>query len=463
LGAAALLGLTSHRGLAWPGDPRFASSRSTAPQTWRTWLLASGGELRPAAPGPATAEEIAELLDLQARRTEATAELVKRWGDGPAVLPWSRLTLDLIAAHSMNPPRAARLMALVHTAAADSVVAARDAQAVWQRPGPVGSVAGLMPLVGSGGAASSFVSEHAAVAGAVSTVLEALVADEPEGRFSALAEEVATSRLWAGVAYRSDVDAGLRLGRAIGERALARAAADGADAVWDGERPNGLGVWEPTPPKFVDPPLEPLAGRWRPWVVGDVVGARPAGPPAYGSAAWIAELTSVQEAVARRTPAQEEAALFWAGGAGTVTPGGLWIEIAHELIGRYHLDSAYAARALALTSVAIADGFVCCWDAKYTYWMARPITADPTLDVLFPTPPFPSYTSGHSTISVAAAAVLGHLFPNDATDLRARADEAKDSRLWAGIHFPIDNEVGAAMGGMVGRMVAVLARHDGAE
>ena len=83
---------------------------------------------------------------------------------------------------------------------------------------------------------------------------------------------------------------------------------------------------------------------------------------------------------------------------------------------------------------------------KYTYWTARPITADPTLDCLIPTPPFPSYTSGHSTISAAAATVLGHLFPDDAAALATRAEEAKDSRLWAGIHFPLDNEMGALGG-----------------
>jgi membrane-associated phospholipid phosphatase len=83
--------------------------------------------------------------------------------------------------------------------------------------------------------------------------------------------------------------------------------------------------------------------------------------------------------------------------------------------------------------------------------------------VLIPTPPFPSYTSGHSTISTAAATVLGHLFPTEAEDLAAKAIEAKNSRLWAGIHFPIDNEVGATGGGMVGRLVAMRARSDGAE
>jgi membrane-associated phospholipid phosphatase len=171
----------------------------------------------------------------------------------------------------------------------------------------------------------------------------------------------------------------------------------------------------------------------------------------------------VQEAVARRTPEQEETVRSWSGTPGTVTPAGLWIEIARDLIVRDGLDAPHAARVLALTSVAMADSFICCWDAKYTYWTARPITADPVLDVLIPTPPFPSYTSGHATASTAAATVLGHLFPADAADLAAQAEEATASRLWAGIHFPIDCEMGALGGGMIGRLVVVRARDDGAE
>ena len=108
---------------------------------------------------------------------------------------------------------------------------------------------------------------------------------------------------------------------------------------------------------------------------------------------------------------------------------------------------------MVLTSVAIFDAFICCWDAKYAYWMARPITADPSLNILIPTPPFPSYTSGHSTISTAAATVLGYLFPAREAELAARAAEARNSRLWAGIHFPIDNDMGAVSGAMLGRLV----------
>jgi membrane-associated phospholipid phosphatase len=141
----------------------------------------------------------------------------------------------------------------------------------------------------------------------------------------------------------------------------------------------------------------------------------------------------------------------------------LWIEIAHDLIARDRLDAPPAARVLALTSVAMADGFICCWDAKYTYWTERPITADPTLDTLIPTPPFPSYPSGHATISTAAATVLGHLFPDDASALLDQAEEAKNSRLWAGIHFPLDCEMGAVGGGLIGRLAMARAHEDGAE
>jgi membrane-associated phospholipid phosphatase len=115
---------------------------------------------------------------------------------------------------------------------------------------------------------------------------------------------------------------------------------------------------------------------------------------------------------------------------------------------------------LAYTSVAMYEGFLCCWDAKYTFWYARPITADPSLDTILPTPPFPSFTSGHSTISAAAATTLGAFFPADRPDLELRALEAKNSRLWAGIHFPIDNDVGATGGAAIGRLVNERARSD---
>ncbi len=59
--------------------------------------------------------------------------------------------------------------------------------------------------------------------------------------------------------------------------------------------------------------------------------------------------------------------------------------------------------------------------------------------------------------------VLGHLFPEEAAELARRGADAAASRVWAGIHFPLDCEMGAVGGGMIGRLVVARARADGAE
>jgi membrane-associated phospholipid phosphatase len=436
------------------------AARATSPETWRTWLLDSPDELRPPDPGDPAPAERDELIALQSRRSVETGVTVSRWGDGPAVLPWSGIALDLIQVHRPSPVRAGRALALLHAALADTVVAVWDARAAYPRPSPAQSD-GQVTQLGSRGAAVSFPSEHAAVARCAASVLAYLFPNEPADGLTKLADEAAESRLWAGAAYRSDIDAGTALGTAVADRAIARGTGDGSGRAWDSSgRPTGAGVWQPTPPGYVQAPLDPMAGTWMPWLLPSGDAFRPAAPPANGSAAWRAELIAVQEAVARRTPEQAALVGQWAGGAGSVTPGGLWIQIASDVITRSGLDTPIAARALALTSVAIADAFICCWDAKFAYWTERPITADPTLEVLIPTPPFPSFTSGHATASTAAATVLGHLFPDDEADLLAKAAEATQTRLWAGIHFPIDCDVGAAGGGMVGRLAVLRATAD---
>jgi membrane-associated phospholipid phosphatase len=116
------------------------------------------------------------------------------------------------------------------------------------------------------------------------------------------------------------------------------------------------------------------------------------------------------------------------------------------------------------SNTAQADAFIACWDAKYTYWSERPVTAirrelDPSFLSYIATPPFPSYVSGHSTISGAASTVLAARFPDAARRLRAWADEAAVSRLNGGIHFRSDNEAGLLLGKRIGRVA--VTRYDG--
>jgi hypothetical protein len=75
------------------------------------------------------------------------------------------------------------------------------------------------------------------------------------------------------------------------------------------------------------------------------------------------------------------------------------------------------ARLFGLLNIALADAAIVSWDCKYVYNFWRPITAIQEADTdgnprrqtswtaLLATPPFPEYTSGHSTFSGAAALI----------------------------------------------------------
>jgi hypothetical protein len=179
----------------------------------------------------------------------------------------------------------------------------------------------------------------------------------------------------------------------------------------------------------------------------------------------------------RRTAEQTLIAWFWDDGAGTVTPPGHWNRIAQAAARARGTTPAENARLFALLNLALADAGIACWDCKFTYRLWRPITAireadlagnpdtrpDPRWTPLLTTPPFPSYTSGHSTFSGAAAALLAHFFGTDAVrftieseglpgytrsfaSFSAAAREAGRSRIYGGIHYEFDNRAGLALG-----------------
>jgi membrane-associated phospholipid phosphatase len=124
---------------------------------------------------------------------------------------------------------------------------------------------------------------------------------------------------------------------------------------------------------------------------------------------------------------------------------------------------------LALLNVAEADAGVASWDTKFAYWVTRPVNAIRDLGIdrhwtpLINTPFFPAYVSGHATYSGAAGEVLAHLFPADAALWRAKAVEAANSRVYGGIHYPLDGTEGLRIGRKIGDLVVARARADGAE
>jgi hypothetical protein len=174
-----------------------------------------------------------------------------------------------------------------------------------------------------------------------------------------------------------------------------------------------------------------------------------------------------------RTADETDACLFWNSTSATY----LWNRAALDLLadqggdeeedeedGRDGDDLSGNARLMARLNLAVADGLIACWDAKYHFEFWRPVTAirledadddgnadDPDWTPLIATPAFPEYTSGHSSASGAAAAVLAAYFGEDTPfSLETQADpswvrfypnfaaamaEVADARVFAGIHF----------------------------
>ena len=214
---------------------------------------------------------------------------------------------------------------------------------------------------------------------------------------------------------------------------------------------------------------------------------RPESQPALTSDNYTADFNQVKDLGSinstTRTAEQTEIAQFWADGAGTFTPPGHWSQIAQNVAatkGNSLLDNA---RLFALLNISLADAGIASWDAKYQYNFWRPITAiqkadsddnsntiiDPNWKPLITTPPFPEYTSGHSTFSGAAATVLTSLlgdnisFDNNSIgtpgiertfgSFNAAATEAGISRIYGGIHFNSANIEGQNTGKSVGNYV----------
>jgi membrane-associated phospholipid phosphatase len=175
------------------------------------------------------------------------------------------------------------------------------------------------------------------------------------------------------------------------------------------------------------------------------------------------ELAEVKQTVDHLTRAQMTIAYRWNDGAATYGPPGHWSDIAAEHVRDAHMSEVRAARAFALLNMAMLNAGVGCWGVKFLYFNPRASQLDPTIKTVIGLPNFPSYPSGHSTFSAAADTVLSYLFPQGGAAFAAMRDEASISRLYGGIHYRSDIEVGKEHGKRIGGYTIAFARQDGAD
>jgi hypothetical protein len=438
------------------------TARAEAPAKWRPILMTTPSDVRVAPTtaigSPEDRQELDTVLDAQADADKLTDQIAY-WTEVPTPVRWNEILLGVVRKAKTNPVRVSRTLALLNAAMYDAVIAACDAKIAHRRSSPADRDSRIKALAPPD-ELSSHASLDAAIAAAAVTVLSEIYPDRTR-TFTDREAELLTVRLAVGSHTASDLEAGRRLGASVGALAIGRARSDGASAFWQGAIPEEPGSWKPAKPFRNDQPTEALAGTWRPWLMAAGSEFRPGPPPAFESPEWQADADEVVKVNQELTDDQVRIARFWADGSGTDTPPGHWMRIAMGLANRDGLSLPETVRLLAHLAMAQADAFIACWDAKFTYWSGRPTGLIPGFASTIITPNFPSYISGHSTLSGASSVVLTAFFPDDAATLMAQSEEAAISRLYGGIHWRSDNEVGLEVGQKIGQLAVQRAEGDG--
>ena len=250
------------------------------------------------------------------------------------------------------------------------------------------------------------------------------------------------------------------------------------------------GKWRPTPPDYLDG-VEWCWNTMKPMVLDSAAQFKPNRPPQYDTkpgTTFYKMMKEVYDINKNLTSEQKLIAKYWddnpfviehAGhmmfGNKKITPGGHWMGITAQVVKQTNADIVKTAQSFALTSIALFDGFISCWDEKYRSSYVRPVTVineliDKNWAPLLQTPPFPEYTSGHSTITASAATVLTKLYGDnfafeDSSDyhyiglkrkfssFQAAAAEASMSRVYGGIHYVLSVNTGSEQGKKVGGLV----------
>jgi membrane-associated phospholipid phosphatase len=373
---------------------------------------------------------IAGCTDKIVEPVHACAIAANTSADSVASLKWNEVTRALVVKYKTDP--SARPYAVVSLAQYEAARAAEQSDAT---PCP---------------------SMRAATAAASAAALSYLYPAETDSLQARLQKQLAADEA-KGLGSQAS---GAALGAAAAEPVITLAKSDGLTAAWNGTVPTGPGMWFSSA-KPAAPPATPMLGKMRPYFMTAGSQFRPAAPPAFGSAQFLAALAEVKTTASTRTPEQLQIAQKWALSSGTYRTQGHWNVVASDLVAARGLREKDATHMLALLNTAMNDASIACFDAKYTYWLVRPSQADTTIALAIGLPNHPSYPSSHSCTSGAAAAVLGALYPSETTRLDAMADEIGLSRLYAGIHYRFDISTGLAIGKSVGQLAVQVDRARG--
>ena len=319
-------------------------------------------------------------------------------------------------------------------------------------------------------------SPEAAAASAARTALDALLPSQQstiDSFFQSSLAQIGSGRR---------VDKGIAYGEKVADAVLAARANDGSDATAPVFMPlSGPGEYQLTAPAFAPAGFTQTA-HVKPFVLNSAKQFRAPAPPALGSAVYATDFNQVKSLgrlnSTTRTADQTAIGKFW--GAAPIWI--VWNQVADQAATASGNSLAHNARLFAALDTTLADGAIALYDSKYAYHRWRPITAitatdqgnpnttaDPTWLPLANTANDPSYPGAHAEFSQAAATVLENFFGTDAfsfslsnpsvnitrsfRSFSQAANEASESRIFAGQHFQYDQNAGQAQGSRVAAFV----------
>ncbi len=369
------------------------------------------------------------------------------------IMDWNAKADAIAAEKQITPSPHARALAILHVAMFEAV------NAIERRYNPY-----KLNLT-----ADRSTSKEAAAASAGYHVLVALYPDQKTDL------DATFGAILAGIVEGESKTKGVDLGKKAAADIIALRADDGADAPESYRPHTSPGVYVPT---MV--PLNSTVGAWTPWTMTASAQFRPAPPPALNSETWTRDLNEIRELGGRnsttRTAEQTTIGRFWfLTGARTYNP------IVRQVATAKDMDVVDCARLYALVAMAGADASISVFDAKYAYYLWRPVTAirnadqtdnpatprDPAWLPLGDTPMHPEYPCAHCITSAAVSAVLQSVAGTEVgeisltsptapgvtrkwTRLQDYSDEVALARIYAGFHYRFSAEVGKEMGKKIG-------------
>lgn len=331
----------------------------------------------------------------------------------------------------------------------------------------------------------------------------------------------AHNRVLSTVAAGAPKNHGQELGRRVAAAILALRAHDNSNLSLPYNVSQLSGYHRPDPLHPNQGFHAPHWGFVDPWVITDVPGHISPPPPALDSFEYASAYNQLiafggdgDETPTNRSRQDTVTGIFWGydGTPGLGTPPRLYNQIARVIAIQRRNTVEQNARLFALINLAMADAAIQCWYTKYVYELWRPVIAiqngdddgneftigDPLWTPLGSpatngagdgvnfTPPFPAYTSGHSTMGAAAFQTIARFYGTGAIAFRFTSDEYNGinrngdgtrrpvvtrkyrtleqaslenaiSRVYLGVHFIFDCTDGVEAGNQIANEIADVA------